>query len=99
NMLFMTWLVAAGKQGLRQSVTLLWTFQLPWHWAYRQGALPEAFGWIVQFAYGFYSMMLTSAIIGLVVMFLYKPRSWCVFCPMGTMTQGICKLKCREQNN
>ena len=96
NMLFMTWLVAAGKQGLRQSVTLLWTFQLPWHWAYRQGALPESLEWIVQFAYGFYSMMLTSAIIGLVVMFLYKPRSWCVFCPMGTMTQGICKLKCRQ---
>jgi hypothetical protein len=28
-------------------------------------------------------------------MLLFKPRSWCVYCPMGTMTQGICKLKNR----
>ena len=32
---------------------------------------------------------------GIVVMVLFKPRTWCVFCPMGTMTQGICKLKNR----
>ena len=30
------------------------------------------------------------------VMVLYKPRTWCAFCPMGTMTQGICKLKNKE---
>ena len=30
------------------------------------------------------------------VMVLYKPRTWCAFCPMGTMTQGICKLKIKE---
>ena len=46
-----------------------------------------------QFAFGFYSLMLTSTIIGLVVMVLYKPRTWCSFCPMGTMTQGICKIR------
>lgn len=32
----------------------------------------------------------------LIVMVLYKPRTWCAFCPMGTMTQGICKLKNKE---
>ena len=36
-------------------------------------------------------------IIGLVVMALYKPRTWCSFCPMGTMTQMICKLKAKEK--
>ena len=30
------------------------------------------------------------------LMVLYKPRTWCAFCPMGTMTQGICKLKNNE---
>lgn len=29
----------------------------------------------------------------LVTMVLYKPRSWCVYCPMGTMTQLICQVK------
>ena len=34
--------------------------------------------------------------LGLIVMVLYKPRTWCTFCPMGTMTQGVCKLKNNE---
>ena len=32
-------------------------------------------------------------LLGLIVMVLYMPRTWCAFCPMGTMTQSICKLK------
>lgn len=49
--------------------------------------------WIAQFSFGFYSMMLTSTLIGLISMYFFKPRSWCVYCPMGTMTQGICVMK------
>ena len=37
-----------------------------------------------------------AMLLGLIVMVLYKPRTWCAFCPMGTMTQGICKLKNKE---
>ena len=33
----------------------------------------------------------------LVVNVLFKPRTWCSFCPMGTMTQMICKIKAREK--
>ena len=51
---------------------------------------------VAQFSFGFYSLMLTSPLLGLIVMVLYKPRTWCAFCPMGTMTQGICKLKNKE---
>lgn len=50
---------------------------------------------VAQFAFGFYSVMLTSTVLGLVTMVLFKPRSWCVYCPMGTMTQLICKAKNR----
>nr|WP_304239320.1 4Fe-4S binding protein [Phascolarctobacterium succinatutens] len=49
--------------------------------------------WVAQYAFGFYSVMLTSMLLGLVVMALFKPRTWCTFCPMGTMTQMICKMK------
>ena len=73
-----------------QAVTLLWTFRVPWHWAYHQTGLPPA---AAQFAFGFYSVMLTSTILGLATMALFRPRSWCVYCPMGTMTQMICKAK------
>ena len=89
-MLWNTYLVFAGVQDLRQVVTLLWTFKLPWHWAYHGTILPDA---VVQYAFGFYSIMLTSTLIGLVVMIFFKPRSWCVFCPMGSMTQLICRLR------
>lgn len=89
NMLFATYLVFAEVKSLGQFVTLLWTFKLPWQFAYH-GALSV---WIAQFAFGFYSIMLTSTILGLITMIFFKPRTWCVYCPMGTMTQLICKVK------
>lgn len=92
QMLWNTWLVFSGARELRQAVTLLWTFRVPWHWAYHQTGLPPA---AAQFAFGFYSVMLTSTILGGITMVLFKPRSWCVYCPMGTMTQLICKAKNR----
>ena len=88
-MIFNTYLVFSGASDLREVVKLLWTFKVPWEWANTSIVSP----WVAQFAFGFYSMMLTSTIIGIVSMVLYKPRSWCVYCPMGTMTQGISILK------
>lgn len=89
-MLFNTYLVFTGANDLKQVVTLLWTFKLPWHWAYHGTVF--SYG-VAQFAFGFYSVMLTSSVLGFVTMVLFKPRSWCVYCPMGTMTQLICKAK------
>lgn len=94
NMVFQTWLVAAGASGLKEAIKLFWTFKVPWSWAYTAGTVPD---WAAQFSFGFYSLMLTSLLMGLIVMVLYKPRSWCTFCPMGTMTQGICKLENRKK--
>lgn len=90
NMLFTTYLVFANSTSLKEVVTLLWTIKVPWSWA---NTLPSVSPWIIQFAFGFYSIMLTSTILGAITMVLYKPRSWCVYCPMGTMTQLICKAK------
>lgn len=90
QMLFNTWLVFRGASGLKQVVTVLWTFRLPWNHAYHAEGVPL---WMSQFAFGFYSVMLTSTILGLATMVLFRPRSWCVYCPMGTMTQMICKAK------
>lgn len=87
-MVYNTYQVFAGKE-LSEAVTLLWVFKLPWQWA----NITAASSWVTQFAFGFYGVMLTSTVLGLLTMILYKPRTWCVYCPMGTMTQGICKLK------
>jgi len=93
NMLYITYLVFAGVRDLKEAITVLWTFKVPFGWAYTASAVPDG---MAQFAFGFYSVMLTSTIIGIAVMLLFKPRTWCAFCPMGTMTQGICKIKYRE---
>lgn len=95
NMIFNTYLVFSGARGLREVITLLWTWKLPWNWVNTSFVSP----WIAQFAFGFYSMMLTSTILGIVTMLLYKPRSWCVYCPMGTMTHGISILKYKGEEN
>lgn len=87
-MLRSTYMVFSGAP-LRQSVTLLWTFKLPWQWAEVGMVAPS----VAQFAFGFFGVMMTSTVLGLLTMVLFRPRSWCVYCPMGTMTQGICKLK------
>lgn len=88
SMLYSTWLVFSGEP-LKQVVTLLWTFKVPWEWT-NTSMVPHG---VAQFAFGFYSIMLTSTILGFITMILFKPRSWCVYCPMGTMTQAICKIK------
>ena len=90
QMLFNTWLVFSGAKDLSQVVTLPWTIRLPWNWSFHITTVPL---WVSQFAFGFYSVMLTSTVLGLITMILYKPRSWCVYCPMGTMTQLICQAK------
>jgi hypothetical protein len=93
NMLFSTYLVLNGTNGLKEVVTLLWTLKMPWQWVDTSFVSP----WIAQFAFGFYSIMLTSTILGAITMVLYKPRSWCVYCPMGTATQGISILKYKNK--
>jgi len=82
NMLVSTYLVFTHAIYFHQTVSLLWTFDVPWHWAYSGGTQP----WVAQFAFGFYSIMLTSSILGIITLLLFKPRSWCVYCPMGTIT-------------
>lgn len=87
-MIYSTYLVFNGAT-LKETITLLWVFKLPWNWTNTSMVSP----WIAQFAFGFYSVMLTSTLLGLLTMILFRPRTWCVYCPMGTMTQGICKIK------
>lgn len=91
-MLFNTYLVFNGSNTLKEVIQILWTFKVPWGFTNTNMASP----WIAQFAFGFYSMMLTSTILGIITMLLYKPKSWCVYCPMGTMTQLISKSKYKQ---
>ena len=57
NMVFQTYLVAAGAASLREAIKLFWTFRVPWGWTYTAGTVTD---WVAQFSFGFYSLMLTS---------------------------------------
>ena len=87
--LYSTWLVAEGAHSLDEVATILWSIRVPWSWAYHGATDP----WVAAFAFKLYGFMMTSEIIALAAMLYYKPRSWCVFCPMGTLTQIICKAR------
>lgn len=87
-MIFSTYKVFTGAP-LKQTVMLLWTIKLPWQWARVDMVAP----WFAQFAFGFFGVMMTSTVLGLLTMVFFRPRTWCVYCPMGTMTQGICQLR------
>ncbi|MCD1147524.1 4Fe-4S binding protein [Peptoniphilus sp. KCTC 25270] len=93
NLIFLTYGVALQGENVREVLTLFWTFRIPFSGESIPGLLPR---WALQFSYGFYSLMVTSALIGMIVMVLYKPRTWCGFCPMGTMTQEICKIHSKK---
>lgn len=93
-MIVLTVHVAKGLDSLHQTIHLLWTFDVPWHWAYPVAVDP----WVAQFAFGLYGIMLTSLIVGVILTVVFRPRTWCVFCPMGNMTQMICKLKTNKHH-
>lgn len=47
--------------------------------------------WLTHLSYRFYSMMMTTTILGLLLAFVYKPRTWCTICPIGTVSDVILK--------
>lgn len=79
-----------GVNDLKEVIKILWTFKVPFGFSYTSSIFPD---FVAQFAFGMYGMMLTSFILGFVTMLFFRPRSWCVYCPMGTMTQCVCKIK------
>ena len=50
NMVFQTYLVAAGAASLREAIKLFWTFRVPWGWTYTAGTVAD---WAAQFSFGF----------------------------------------------
>jgi polyferredoxin len=38
-----------------------------------------------------YSMMFTTTVIGLLFGFVYKPRTWCMVCPVNTISDMVIK--------
>lgn len=47
--------------------------------------------WITHLSYRFYSLMMTTTILGLILSVIFKPRTWCTICPIATVSDVIIK--------
>ncbi len=55
------------------------------------GPLPQLFEieslpWLIHLSYRMYSMILSTTLLGLMLGVLYQPRSWCVVCPITSVS-------------
>ena len=41
----------------------------------------------------FWNIILATTVVGVVLAFLYAPRAWCSFCPMGTLSSWVAPKK------
>lgn len=49
--------------------------------------------WVTHLSYRFYSMMMTTTVLGLIMAIVYKPRTWCTICPIATISDSYIKFK------
>lgn len=52
--------------------------------------------WIAM-ANGMFQIMVGSLFVGIVFGFIFQPRSWCTFCPIGTFTSEIQAIQIENQ--
>jgi ferredoxin len=85
--LFCTTYISYQQQPIRQAIIGLWQQYAP----HTVANLYDVPFFLAMFALASYSAMSSSMLLGLITLLLYKPKTWCVYCPMGTLTQNICK--------
>lgn len=82
--------VARGNRPALEQLRFLILIPLP----FRMPQLIDGFEilpWITHLSYRFYSMMMTTTILGLILALIYKPRTWCTICPIATVSEVILK--------
>ena len=62
-------------------------------------SLYHAGGNVYQTAFAVFRFMAVSTVVGLLLGIFYKPRSWCVVCPMGHATGLLTKMKGKKGDN
>lgn len=88
NLFFITMSTVAVAKGIRPPMTFLrFLIFIPLY-----GEIPQLMEfvniapWVTHLAYRFYSMMMTTTILGVILTFVYKPRTWCTICPISTVS-------------
>lgn len=53
--------------------------------------------WVTHLSFRLFSMMMTTTVFGLILSYLYKPRTWCTICPISTLS-GIYIMEGKKKN-
>jgi hypothetical protein len=91
--LFMsTLMVFRGRIAAMEKVRFMIAFQLPWNipQLLNISSIPN---WAVHLSFRVYSMMFTTTVIGMILGFIYMPRTWCTICPINTISDIAINIK------
>jgi polyferredoxin len=91
-----TIMVSRGVRDPLERIKFLILFQIPWNipQVLDFGSIP---GWIVHLSFRVYSMMFTTTVLGLVLAGIFKPRTWCMICPVNTISDlALSRMKTKD---
>lgn len=85
-----TLMVLLGRRDAIDKIRFMIVFQLPWNipQLLDVGLVPS---WVTHLSFRIYSMMFTTTVLGLILGWIYKPRSWCTICPVNTISDSVLK--------
>lgn len=85
-----TIMVFRGKIEAMEMIRFMIAFKLPWDIPQLLdiGTFPS---WAVHLSFRIYSMMFTTTIIGLLLGWIFTPRTWCTICPVNTISDIVLK--------
>lgn len=83
-----TIMVFVGRRAPLEQIRFLFVFKLPW--TIPQLLNFDAFpNWAVHLSFRMYSMMFTTTVVGLILAWIFRPRTWCTVCPVNTVSDLI----------
>lgn len=82
--------VAKGIRPAMETLRFLILFRIPFQMPQLIDFIEFA-PWLTHMSYRFYSMMMTTTILGLILALTYQPRTWCTICPIATVSDVILK--------
>lgn len=87
-----TIMVFKGRVDAVERVRFLLAFEMPWNMPnlLEFGTFPN---WVVHLSFRIYSMMLSTTVIGLILAWIFKPRTWCTVCPINTVSDIVLNIK------
>lgn len=87
NLLFITGSTIQVGMGRMDPMPFLRLFIAIPLWPLAQLAQLPSPDWLIHLSYRLYSMMLSSTILGIAFARIWRPRTWCAVCPVGTLSR------------